>query len=76
MRLIDLPPGVNGMTVLDENGDFNIYINARNSNDQSALAFIHESAHISNGHFGEAVHASLLEWSLSNDADGSDSQTQ
>lgn len=51
VRIIDLPVTVKGMTVLDEEGDYNIYLNARLSGDAQAVAFRHEIEHIRNGDF-------------------------
>lgn len=51
IRLIDLPETVRGFTVKDENDDYNIYINARLSEDGRAAAFRHEVDHIRRGHF-------------------------
>lgn len=34
LRLVDLPVTVNAVTVLDENGDYNIYVNARLPDEQ------------------------------------------
>lgn len=51
IRLIDLPAGTNGVTVKDENGDFNVYINARLSADARARAWRHEVGHIRRGDF-------------------------
>lgn len=51
IRKIDLPIGVDGITVLDENGDYNIYLNARISYDAQGIAFRHEVEHIRQGHF-------------------------
>jgi len=51
IRLIDLPPSVKGVTVKDAEGDYNIYINARLSEDGRAKAFRHEIDHIRRGHF-------------------------
>lgn len=51
IRIIDLPIGVDGMTVKDSNDDFNIYLNARLSGDAQAIAFRHEVEHIRNGDF-------------------------
>ena len=51
VRIIDLPLGVKGMTVKDEEGDYNIYLNARYSPDIQAIAFRHEVKHIQNGDF-------------------------
>lgn len=46
VRLVDLPYGVNGLLVYDENGDPNIYINARSSYDKQQEAIRHELAHL------------------------------
>ena len=51
IRLIDLPHTVKGMTVLDEEGDYNVYLNARLSGEQRVVAFRHELEHIKNGDF-------------------------
>lgn len=51
IRIIDMPTGVKGMTVKDENDDYNIYLNARYSPDQQADAFRHEVEHIRRGDF-------------------------
>ena len=51
IRIIDLPYGVDGLTVKDSNDDFNIYLNARLSGDAQAIAFRHEVEHIRNGDF-------------------------
>lgn len=61
MRLLDLPPGINGLTVKDDNGDYNIYINARISDSQRVRAFRHETEHIKLGHFYCAASADSLE---------------
>ena len=54
VRTIDLPTTVKGMTVLDEEGDYNIYLNARLSGDLQAVAFRHEIEHIRRGDFYSA----------------------
>lgn len=51
IRVIDLPIGVKGMTVKDGEGDYNIYLNARYSPEEQAVAFRHEVDHIRNGDF-------------------------
>lgn len=51
IRKIDLPTDVPGITVLDDNGDYNIYLNDRLSCDAQANAFRHEVEHIRQGHF-------------------------
>lgn len=50
-RVIDMPLGVKGVTVKDENDDYNIYLNSRYSPDVQAEAFRHEIDHIRKNHF-------------------------
>ena len=50
-RIIDLPAGVSAMTVVDENGDYNIYINASLTREAADRALQHEMEHIKRGHF-------------------------
>ncbi len=50
IRLVELPPKVNGVTIVDENGDNNIYINARLSYDEAMKAIEHEMSHIVKEH--------------------------
>ena len=49
VRYVDLPYGVNGLLVYDENGDPNIYINARASYDMQQKAIRHELRHLRRG---------------------------
>ena len=51
IRIIDLPYGVDGMTVKDSNDDYNVYLNARLSESKRVIAFRHEVEHIRNGDF-------------------------
>ena len=51
IRVEILPASINGVTVKDDNGDYNIYINACISEDARAEAFHHEVRHIQEGHF-------------------------
>lgn len=46
-----LPLSVHGTTVLDENGDYNVYINGRISDEARTKAARHELEHIRRGHF-------------------------
>lgn len=48
IRLVNLPCAVHGFTVVDEDGNYNVYLNA-NGNIESA--FIHELTHILNNDF-------------------------
>lgn len=51
IRLIDLPPTVNAVTALDEEGFYNVYINARLPRELQKKALRHELKHISLNHF-------------------------
>lgn len=51
IRYINLPCAVNGVTVMDEEGFFNIYINARLDYYQQRKAIRHEFTHIVRGDF-------------------------
>ena len=46
VRTINLPHTIRGVTVIDEEGNFNIYINARLSPDQQQKTLEHEKRHI------------------------------
>lgn len=50
-RIIVLPSRVNAVTVVDENGDFNVYVNARLSREEQVAACDHERRHIIKNHF-------------------------
>ena len=51
VRLISLPPGANAVTMLDSDGDYNVYIDDRLSAYSQRLAYDHELRHISRRHF-------------------------
>lgn len=51
VRLIELPYKVNGLTVCDENGFYNIYINSRLSLELQNKAYKHELSHIAEDDF-------------------------
>lgn len=51
IRSIVLPVGVRGVTVVDENGDYNVYINCTLSPDVQKQAADHELRHIRKDHF-------------------------
>lgn len=52
IREVELPYTVGGATIIDENGDYNVYINSRLSPDRKVKAFRHEIDHIRKNHFG------------------------
>ncbi len=51
VRIIDLPYWVRGQTVLDQSGNYNIYINARLSAEEQQKAYRHELSHIKDQDF-------------------------
>ena len=48
-RIMNLPWGIKGATVIDEDGDFNMYINAKYGDEKRV--YDHEIDHIKNGDF-------------------------
>lgn len=48
VRIIDMPFSVHGMTVVDADGNYNVYLNSRGDLES---AFIHELTHILNNDF-------------------------
>lgn len=50
-RVLDLPLGIKGATVKDENDDYNIYINALYPRVVQEIAYRHELEHIYKDHF-------------------------
>ena len=59
VRLIDLPPGIGGAVMEDEDGFYSIYVNARHGHRAQRDDLDHELAHIENGdlHSKESVRA-------------------
>lgn len=51
IRIIDLPSTVHGVTVRDEDGNYNIYINSSLSADARKRAIEHELKHVERGDF-------------------------
>lgn len=51
IRIVDMPLSLRGATVKDENGDYNMYLNARLSDEERGKAYRHEIEHIRQGHF-------------------------
>lgn len=50
-RVVDLPHKINAVTVVDSNGDFNVYVNAKLSKSTQLKAYRHECEHIKCEHF-------------------------
>lgn len=51
VRLMQLPYHINAFTVMDENDDYNIYINARLTCECRSKAYMHELRHIKRNDF-------------------------
>lgn len=60
-RIVDLPYHIGGMTVLDEDGNCNVYINARLSFRAAQYVYQHELQHIKRGHFWSSKPLYLIE---------------
>ena len=58
-RLISLPAKINAITVVDENGFFNVYVNSNLSLIEQQRAFKHECQHIKKNHFfiNKSIHS-------------------
>jgi len=46
VRFVDMPTKIKGMTVLDEDGNYNVYINDRLSHDMRMEVYEHEMMHV------------------------------
>lgn len=55
VRIIDLPCTVRGYTALDDEGDYNIYLNARLNNIQQTNAYNHEMTHIKRNDWSKPI---------------------
>ena len=51
VRYINLPVSVRGITTVDEEGNYNVYINAKLSSDRQRIALEHELTHVNRGDF-------------------------
>lgn len=51
VRYVELPLAVNGLTVLDADGFYNIYINAAHTREKQAQTLRHELRHVRRGDF-------------------------
>ena len=51
VRYINLPMTVRGIMVVDEDGNYNVYINSKLSSDRQRLALEHEMTHVQRGDF-------------------------
>ena len=44
-----MPSRIKGYTAIDNDGNYNIYLNDRLSSEQQRITYLHEMAHISRG---------------------------
>lgn len=61
LRVVTLPSRVRAAVVLDENGDYNIYVNTLLSQDERMRAYEHERSHIICEHFRPDLPAAKCE---------------
>jgi len=64
VRIIDLPSTIHGVTVRDEDGNYNIYINSSLCEDARRRAIEHELKHIERGDFDSLSDISDLETNM------------
>lgn len=50
-RVVNLPAKVNAVTVIDNDGNYNVYVNALLTIEAQQKAFDHEKRHILKNHF-------------------------
>ena len=53
VRYVSLPRNVHGMTVMDENGFYNVYINSDQSDEIQRAAYDHELKHLERNDFSK-----------------------
>ena len=51
VRVMDMPYFARGFTLLDSDGDFNVYLNSRYTCEEQEETYRHEMKHIKNGDF-------------------------
>lgn len=61
VRYLPLPCTVKGLTVQDDAGDYNVYLNARLNHESHIETLQHEIKHIFNGDFQKLINISDIE---------------
>jgi hypothetical protein len=61
LRYIALPPTIKGLTVEDESGDYNIYLNAKLTYEAHTETLQHEMKHITSDDFSKLLHIKEIE---------------
>lgn len=60
IRLVSFPSKIQGVTRLDDDGDYNIYINSNLSRETQYKAYLHEIDHIREQHFDYNTRKNLV----------------
>ena len=61
IRYLPLPPTIKGLTVLDSEGNYNVYLNSRLTYEANRATLQHELQHILNNDFHMLSHVSDIE---------------
>lgn len=61
LRYLALPTTIKGLTVQDESGDYNVYLNSRLAYEANRQTLQHEIQHISNNDFDKFSHIKNIE---------------
>ena len=64
VRIIDLPSTIRGLTIPDEDGNYNVYLNAHLNRESQRRTLKHEIEHIKNNHFYSNKSVRFLESSI------------
>ena len=64
VRTLPLPVRVKAFTLPDPQGDYNVYINSRLSEEQQQRSYAHEQRHIEKDDFSRDLPVALLEAEL------------
>lgn len=70
VREIPLDYKIGGLTAEDENGDYNVYINANHPRDKQLESYAHEMDHIHCGHFADSRPVTEKENEIKNEPSG------
>lgn len=61
LRLVPLPTTVNGLTVQDEEGKYNIYLNSKHTHEAHIETLKHEMQHINSNDFTSDLYIKKIE---------------
>jgi len=61
LRYISLPPTIKGLTVQDNEGNYNVYLNARHTHESNLQTLHHEIQHIEKRDFSRFEHVKDIE---------------